>query len=92
MDHQINVYASLPLAVASISILAIGTSTEADYKRERKARSNAPIGPDISDMLMVLPYILVPPNELQAMFRAAREKAEAAEQSRVHEKVDAWLH
>jgi hypothetical protein len=47
--------------------------------------------PDTFDTLMTLPYIMVPKNELQATLREAREKAEAAEQKRVREKVDAWL-
>lgn len=41
-------------------------------------------------MLMILPYILIPPENLQTMFRQAEEKAEAAEQRRVEEKVDTW--
>ncbi|KDR84566.1 hypothetical protein GALMADRAFT_206130 [Galerina marginata CBS 339.88] len=35
--------------------------------------------PDTLDMLMTLPYILVPKDELQVMLREAKEKAEAAE-------------
>jgi hypothetical protein len=46
-------------------------------------------GPDTFDMLMTLPYIMVPRNELQAMLRGAKEKAEAEEQRRVQEKVNA---
>jgi len=59
--------------------------------QERTARYETRSGPDILDILMTLPYILVPQNELQAMSRAAKEKAEAAEQKRVHEKVDTWM-
>jgi hypothetical protein len=39
-------------------------------------------------MLMTLPYIMVPRNELQAMLREAEEEAEAEERSSMHEKVD----
>lgn len=39
--------------------------------------------PDTFHMLTILPYILVPLNELQATMREAREKAAAAEQRRV---------
>ncbi|KAF8889519.1 hypothetical protein CPB84DRAFT_1837553 [Gymnopilus junonius] len=59
----------------------------------RQARLKARAGravPDTLDMLMVLPYILVPPNELQATLRKAEEKALAAEQRRVQEKVNSW--
>jgi len=61
-----------------------------DRKARREARSG-PSGPDTFDMLMTLPYIMVPPNELQAMLREAEEKAEAMERRRVHEKVDTWM-
>ncbi|KAF8886231.1 hypothetical protein CPB84DRAFT_1787723 [Gymnopilus junonius] len=46
--------------------------------------------PDTLDMLMTLPYILVPKDKLQATLREAREKAEAAERREVQEKVNAW--
>ncbi len=39
-------------------------------------------------MLMILPFIMVLPNELQATIREVREKAELAEQRRVCEKVE----
>ena len=55
--------------------------------QERKARYEVSRGPDNLDMLMILPYILVPPNELKTMLREIKEKAEAAEQRRVQEKV-----
>ncbi len=42
-------------------------------------------------MLMTLPYIMVSPNELEMMFRVAKEKAEVAERRRVQEKVDTWM-
>jgi hypothetical protein len=45
--------------------------------------------PDNFDMLMTLPYIMVPQNELQVMLRETREKAEAEEQRCVKERVDA---
>ncbi|KAF8063516.1 hypothetical protein FPV67DRAFT_1421234 [Lyophyllum atratum] len=56
----------------------------------RQARRYARAGPDTFDMLLALPYILVPPNEQRAMSREAKEKAAAEEQRRVQEKVDAW--
>jgi hypothetical protein len=59
---------------------------------EREARYEASGGPDTLDMLMALPYILVPRNELQAVMREAKEKAEANEQRRVQEKVNTWMN
>jgi hypothetical protein len=47
--------------------------------------------PDVFDMLLILPYAMVPPKELQTVLRKAKEKAEAAEQRREQEKVDAWI-
>ena len=58
--------------------------------QERQARYEARAVPDTFDMLLALPYILVPRNEKQAMLREAKEKAAAAEQRRVQEKVDTW--
>lgn len=70
------------------------TATERtqNQAQERMARYETRSGPNILDILMTLPYIMVPQNELQAMLSAAREKAEAAEQRRVQEKVDTWIN
>ena len=59
--------------------------------QDRKARHEARGSPDTFDMLMTLPYIMVPRNKLQAMLREAMAKAEATEQRRVQEKVDTWM-
>jgi len=59
--------------------------------QERGTRYEARGGPDTLDMLMALPYILVPRNEMQAVLREAKEKAEATEQRHVQEKVDTWM-
>src|SRR5260221_3309473 len=59
--------------------------------QKRKARYEARRGPDNLDMLMILPYIMVPRNEVRKVYREAEEKAEAAERSRVQEKVDTWM-
>jgi hypothetical protein len=59
--------------------------------QDRKARYEARGGPDTFDMLMTLPYIMVPRNKLQAMLREAKAKAEATDQRHVQEKVDAWM-
>jgi hypothetical protein len=55
-----------------------------------EAEASSGHGLDMSDMLMVLPYVMVPPNELQAALRGAREVREAAELRHVQEKVDQW--
>ena len=57
----------------------------------RKARYEACDGPDTFDILLTLPYIMVPRNELKAMLREEKEKAEATEQRHVQERVDTWL-
>jgi hypothetical protein len=57
---------------------------------QARADAHACTHPDTFDMLLALPYILVPRNELQAVLREAKEKAAAAEQRRVQEKVDTW--
>jgi hypothetical protein len=64
-----------------------GVVTAAHTSARREARST----PDTFDMLMALPYIMVPRNELQATLRESEAKAEAAEQRRVHDKVDTWM-
>ncbi|KAJ2911499.1 hypothetical protein MD484_g8915, partial [Candolleomyces efflorescens] len=84
---------------------SVMTAADADYKvrtderasaakklraqeRERQQGGGAP---DTLDMLMALPYILVPPSELQAVKREAKEKTEANERRRVQEKVTTWM-
>jgi hypothetical protein len=48
---------------------------------DRHAR-RAQRGPDTIDMVMAVPYVLVPQDQLQAVFREIKEKREAAEQRR----------
>jgi hypothetical protein len=59
-----------------------------DQARDTRHRARSP---DTFDMLIMLPYIKVPRTELQEALRQAKEKAEAAEQNRVREKVDTWM-
>jgi hypothetical protein len=83
------------------AILYPVTSAHADSKaaaerrqsraEERQARYEARRSPDTFDMLMTLPYVMVPKNKLQAVLREAEEKVEAAERSRVQDKVDSWM-
>ncbi|KAF8954832.1 hypothetical protein BDZ97DRAFT_1942203 [Flammula alnicola] len=58
---------------------------------ERDTRHETRHRPDTFDMLLTLPYAMVPRDELQAVLKEAKEKAEAAEQKHVQEKVDAWM-
>ncbi|TFK17750.1 hypothetical protein FA15DRAFT_689918 [Coprinopsis marcescibilis] len=54
-------------------------------------RKGPECGPDPLDMLMTLPYILMTREERLGVTRAAQEKAQAAEQTRVREKVETWM-
>jgi len=54
-------------------------------------REEASSGPDTLDMLMALPYIMVPQDTLQGMLKENEEKAKAIEQRRVDEKVNLWM-
>ncbi|KAK2466549.1 hypothetical protein APHAL10511_001411 [Amanita phalloides] len=45
---------------------------------------------DYADMLMMLPYIMVPRHQLMAVCKEAEEKRAGREQRRVEEKVMAW--
>src|SRR5579863_5782211 len=60
-------------------------------RRMHSCHDEAPSDPDTFNMLMTLPYIMMPRDELCAMLREAKEKAEAREQGCVHEKVDNWM-
>lgn len=60
------------------------------HDQERDTRHEGRHEPDTYDMLMILPYCMIPPNELQEMLREAKEKAEAVERRCVQEKVDVW--
>jgi hypothetical protein len=59
---------------------------EARYLRRAQRDRSDPM-----DMVMILPYIMVPPNELREMMRTAREEAEAAEQRNVRDRVEGWI-
>src|SRR5579863_8306326 len=85
------------MTTAQVDYNAITDETAAAAERKlnraqaRKARHDeAHSGPDTFDMLMTLPYIMVPRDELHVL-REAKEKAEVREQRRVHEKVDTWM-
>ena len=60
------------------------TTRTPDQAQERQEHDEAHPGPDVFDMLLTLPYVLVPP----ATLRAAKEKAETAEQRHVRDEVD----
>jgi hypothetical protein len=85
----------------------VATTVHADYKaiaderartvetenqaQDRQARYEARGVPDTFDMLMALPYIMVPQEHLKATIRKTQEKADAAEQRRVQERVETWM-
>ena len=54
------------------------------------AQNTAHNGPDPTDVVTILPYILVPPDELQATMREGKEMAEVEGQRHVEEKVEEW--
>ena len=62
-----------------------------ECKARLQTRLQARSVPDAFDTLMVLPYIRVPQNDLEAAFRQAEEKAVATQQRYAREKVDAWM-
>ncbi|KAH9026965.1 hypothetical protein EDB84DRAFT_1589110 [Lactarius hengduanensis] len=64
------------------------TSERIPAQHERRVNRRRP---DTMDILMALPYILVPPDMLRAEIRAAKEEAEAAEQRCVQERVEGWI-
>jgi hypothetical protein len=55
-------------------------------RKQGQERDERDCEPDTFDM-----PIMLPPNDLQAMLREAKEKADAAEERRVQEKVEAWI-
>lgn len=66
---------------------------ESEYKerKDRRASDKANArGLDSLDITLVLPYLLVPPDELHAHFQHAKQEAEDAERRRVQEKVGNW--
>ena len=48
-------------------------------------------GPDALDMLMALPYIMVPREKRHTILRELEEEAKVIEQRRVDEKVNLWM-
>ena len=71
---------------------------EAKYKRMTQIQSKtcswvreARECPDVLDIVMGMPFALVPQIEMDAVMRKAEEAAAAAERKQVQEKVDGWL-
>ncbi|KAH9013296.1 hypothetical protein EDB84DRAFT_1405364 [Lactarius hengduanensis] len=73
---------------AILGTRATAEETKQIHDRERDERWQAR---QHLDMATILPFIMVPPNELQALIREVREKAELAEKRRVCEKVEEWI-
>ena len=70
---------------------AITAERAQNQAQERKPCYEALCGSGNLDMLMILPYILALRNELKMMLREAKEKAAAAEQRHMQEKVGTWM-
>ena len=60
-------------------------------KQDRQARDEARSAPDTFDMLMALPYIRVPVEQLKMTMRGRQERAEEMDRRRVEEKVETWI-
>lgn len=63
---------------------------KAKHREHYKHHCASQDAPDCFDMLMILPYVKVPPEQLRAVFREAQEKRAEREQKHVEEKVMAW--
>jgi hypothetical protein len=61
-----------------------------EERAERHRKRNRQVE-DALDMIMIMPYIMMPPEEVDRMMREAEEKAEAERRRCVEEKVGAWL-
>ena len=64
---------------------------QAQNRTSHREAAEASRGPDTLDMLMALPYIMVPRETLQGMLKENEEKAKAIEQRRVDVKVNLWM-
>lgn len=64
---------------------------QAQNRTSHHEAAEASRGPDTLDMLMALPYIMVPRETLQGMLKENEEKAKAIEQRRVDVKVNLWM-
>ena len=69
---------------------AVAKERKEKQAQERRARYEAHRGPDVFDMLMIMPYAMVPRDQLEDVYSEARKKAEAMEHKRVEEKVNTW--
>ncbi|KAI1782346.1 hypothetical protein LXA43DRAFT_1104239 [Ganoderma leucocontextum] len=70
------------------------TTTETDLRRRRaraqRDEARGPPKPDHFDLLMLIPYLAVPPDELRQYFAGVERKAAEEEQRSVEEKVSRW--
>ncbi|KAF8873212.1 hypothetical protein CPB84DRAFT_1798578 [Gymnopilus junonius] len=64
---------------------------DAEYNSITNTREQASDQPDLFDMLMTLPYAMVPRDKIQAALREEEDKARVVEFRRVQEKVNVWL-
>ena len=64
---------------------------QAQNRMTRREAAEANSGPDALDMLMALPYIMVPREKRLSILRELEEEAKVIEQRRVDEKVNLWM-
>jgi len=64
---------------------------QAQNQMARREAAEASSGPDALDMLMALPYIMVPREKRDTILRELEEEAKVIEQRRVDEKVNLWM-
>jgi len=63
----------------------------AQIRTARREAAEASSRPDTLDMLMTLPYIMVPKDKRRNILRQIEENAKAEERRRLNEKVDMWM-
>ena len=70
------------------------TTAEMDHRRRRaraqRAEARGPPKPDRFDLLMMIQYLAVPPDELRQHFADVERKVEEEERRGVEEKVNRW--
>ena len=71
------------------------TTAEMDVRRRRarvqRAQARGPAKPDHFDLLMMVPYLAVPPEELRQHFADEERKAEEGQRRGVENKVNRWI-
>ena len=76
-------------AITDERIVAVERKRDQDEQREARYKACQP--PDTFDMLMMLPYCMMPHDKVRRLLREAKEKAEEVERLRTEQKVSAWI-